>query len=128
MGNGTAASDQDFGRGALDNAKLNRYFGPAVLDRTHQLSFSGYADLAGLAVEHPIAFLEPALDFVARTQYKHRNGAETVQHSAPLRTTSLQHLSLGNRYSAHPERAVGSECENPCCQYGVPNFGPQGDP
>jgi hypothetical protein len=41
------ASDQDVGPGAIDNAKPNRYFGPAVLDRTHQLSFGGYADLAG---------------------------------------------------------------------------------
>lgn len=39
------ASDQDFGVGALDNAKPNRYFGRAVLDRTHQVSFGGYADL-----------------------------------------------------------------------------------
>jgi carboxypeptidase family protein len=38
-------SDQDFGVGALDNARPNRYFGPSVLDRTHQLSFGGYADL-----------------------------------------------------------------------------------
>lgn len=41
------ASDQDLGPSALDNAKPNRYFGPAVLDRTHQLSFGGYADLPG---------------------------------------------------------------------------------
>jgi Carboxypeptidase regulatory-like domain len=41
------ASDQDFGVGALDNAKPNRYFGPSVLDRTHQLSFGGYAELPG---------------------------------------------------------------------------------
>jgi hypothetical protein len=39
------ASDQDYGLGALDNAKPNRYFGPSVLDRTHQLSFGGYAEL-----------------------------------------------------------------------------------
>jgi hypothetical protein len=39
------ASDQDFGVGALDYAKANRYFGPSVLDRTHQLSFGGYAEL-----------------------------------------------------------------------------------
>jgi Carboxypeptidase regulatory-like domain len=47
-GNGAvsaAASDQDLGPGALDNAKPNRYFGNAVLDRTHQLSLGGYADL-----------------------------------------------------------------------------------
>ena len=42
-----SASDQDFGVGALDYARQNRYFGPSVLDRTHQLSFGGYADLPG---------------------------------------------------------------------------------
>lgn len=41
------ASDQDFGVGAVDNVNPNRFFGPAVLDRTHQVSFGGYADLAG---------------------------------------------------------------------------------
>jgi hypothetical protein len=40
-----AASDQDFIIGSLDNARPNRYFGPSVLDRTHQLSFGGYANL-----------------------------------------------------------------------------------
>jgi hypothetical protein len=40
-------SDQDFGVGALDYARPNRFFGPSVLDRTHQLSFGGYADLPG---------------------------------------------------------------------------------
>ena len=39
------ASDQDFGVGAVDNANPNRFFGPSVLDRTHQISFGGYADL-----------------------------------------------------------------------------------
>jgi hypothetical protein len=28
-------------------SKVNRYFGPSLLDRTHQLSFGGYADLPG---------------------------------------------------------------------------------
>jgi Carboxypeptidase regulatory-like domain len=41
------SGDQDLGVGALDNANPNRYFGPAVLDRTHQLSFGGSADLPG---------------------------------------------------------------------------------
>ena len=41
------ASDQDSGVYAVDNARPNRYFGPSVLDRTHQLSFGGYADLPG---------------------------------------------------------------------------------
>jgi hypothetical protein len=38
-------ADQDGGICSLDNARPNRYFGPALLDRTHQLSFGGYADL-----------------------------------------------------------------------------------
>jgi len=42
-----AASDQDSGINALDNANPNRYFGPSTLDRTHQLSFGGYADFPG---------------------------------------------------------------------------------
>ena len=40
-----SASDQDFGGGALDYARPNRYFGPSLLDRTHQISFGGRADL-----------------------------------------------------------------------------------
>ena len=39
------ASDQDYGVQAIDYANPNRFFGPSVLDRTHQLSFGGYADL-----------------------------------------------------------------------------------
>jgi hypothetical protein len=41
------ASDQDSGILTLDNVNPNRYFGPSVLDRTHQLSFGGYANLPG---------------------------------------------------------------------------------
>jgi len=48
-GNGVAAalinSDQDAGGSSLDNARPGRYFGPSLLDRTHQLSFGGYANL-----------------------------------------------------------------------------------
>jgi hypothetical protein len=44
LGASPSSADQDLGVGALDNAKPNRYFGPSVLDRTHQLSFGGYAD------------------------------------------------------------------------------------
>lgn len=40
-----ASSDQDFIAGALDNAKVNRYFGPSALDRTHQVSVGGTMDL-----------------------------------------------------------------------------------
>src|ERR1700691_4947277 len=42
-----AASDQDFVDPALDNANVNRYFGPSTLDRTHQLSFGGFVDVHG---------------------------------------------------------------------------------
>lgn len=42
-----ASADQDSGSDALDNVKPNRYFGPSVLDRTHQLSFGAYVDLSG---------------------------------------------------------------------------------
>ncbi|MGB7598671.1 MAG: hypothetical protein WBM24_00075, partial [Candidatus Sulfotelmatobacter sp.] len=42
-----AAADQDFIDPALDNANVNRYFGPSTLDRTHQLSFGGFIDLRG---------------------------------------------------------------------------------
>ena len=38
-------SDQESGVAAIDNANPNRFFGPSVLDRTHQISFGGYADL-----------------------------------------------------------------------------------
>src|SRR5215469_2798787 len=47
-GNGPSsalASDQDYGGPALDNVNPSRYFGPSTLDRTHQISFGGYAVL-----------------------------------------------------------------------------------
>ena len=45
---GTAGdSDQDFVLSTADNNKPGRYYGPALLDRTHQISFGGYADLPG---------------------------------------------------------------------------------
>jgi hypothetical protein len=40
-------SDQDFVLTAADNVKPGRYYGPALLDRTHQISFGGYADVPG---------------------------------------------------------------------------------
>ena len=44
----TAASgDQDFIVPALDQDNVNRYFGPSTLDRTHQISFGGYASFRG---------------------------------------------------------------------------------
>jgi hypothetical protein len=42
-----ADSDQDFVLSAADNNKPGRYYGPALLDRTHQISFGGYADIPG---------------------------------------------------------------------------------
>jgi hypothetical protein len=54
------ASDQDFIINALDNATPNRYFGPSVLDRTHQISIGGYADLpAGFQVSLISHFWSP---------------------------------------------------------------------
>ncbi len=63
-GSNVAASllgaDQDAGIGALDNAQPNRYLGPSMLDRTHQLSFGGYADLpAGLQLSIISHFWSP---------------------------------------------------------------------
>jgi hypothetical protein len=44
--NGVASdSDQDFVIIAADNDKPGRYFGPTLLDRTHQFSFGGYIDV-----------------------------------------------------------------------------------
>lgn len=43
----TADSDQDFVLQAADNNNPGRYYGPALLDRTHQISFGGYADVKG---------------------------------------------------------------------------------
>lgn len=40
-------SDQDFVLQTADNDQPGRYYGPALLDRTHQISFGGYADLPG---------------------------------------------------------------------------------
>ena len=41
----TGDNDQDFVLQTADNNNPGRYFGPSLLDRTHQLSFGGYADL-----------------------------------------------------------------------------------
>jgi Carboxypeptidase regulatory-like domain len=38
-------SDQDFVLQTADNDQIGRYYGPALLDRTHQISFGGYADV-----------------------------------------------------------------------------------
>jgi len=46
--NGTTGdNDQDFVLQSADNNVPNRYFGPSLMDRTHQISFGGYADLPG---------------------------------------------------------------------------------
>jgi len=43
---GTAAdSDQDFVIQAVDNNQPNRFFGPSLLDRRHQISFGGYVNV-----------------------------------------------------------------------------------
>jgi hypothetical protein len=41
----TSDNDQDFVLQSPDNAKPGRYFGPSLLDRTHQISFGGFFDL-----------------------------------------------------------------------------------
>ena len=38
-------SDQDFVLQSADNSSPGRYYGPALLDRTHQISFGGYVDV-----------------------------------------------------------------------------------
>ena len=40
-----ADNDQDFVLQAADNNNSGRYFGPSLLDRTHQISFGGYVDV-----------------------------------------------------------------------------------
>lgn len=41
----TGDNDLDFVTQAADNNNPGRYFGPSLLDRTHQFSFGGYAEL-----------------------------------------------------------------------------------
>jgi hypothetical protein len=41
----TGDFDQDFVIQAADNVRPNRYFGPSLLDRTHQISFGGFFDM-----------------------------------------------------------------------------------
>jgi hypothetical protein len=57
-------ADQDLGVVALDNVRPNRYFGPSVLDRTHQLSFGGYAELPRGLQLAVIGHFCPPFDFV----------------------------------------------------------------
>ncbi len=42
-----ADNDQDFVLATADNNNPGRYYGPSLLDRTHQISFGGYADVPG---------------------------------------------------------------------------------
>jgi hypothetical protein len=44
-GTSPAAADQDFVNPSIDNRQPCGYSGPSALDRTHQFSFGGYADL-----------------------------------------------------------------------------------
>jgi hypothetical protein len=55
-----ATADQENGPQSLDYANPHRYFGPAVLDRTHQFSFGGYAQLpAGMQLSAISHFWSP---------------------------------------------------------------------
>lgn len=60
-GNATLGSaDQDVGASAPDALHPNRFLGPAVLDRTHQVSFGGYAKLpAGFQISAIFHFWSP---------------------------------------------------------------------
>lgn len=54
------ASDQDFIGQALDQRGVNKYFGPSVLDRTHQFSFGAFADMpAGFQLSTIFHFWSP---------------------------------------------------------------------
>jgi len=56
----TGDSDQDFVLAAADNNNPGRYFGPSLLDRTHQLSFGGFIDVpAGFRFEVISHFYSP---------------------------------------------------------------------
>jgi Carboxypeptidase regulatory-like domain len=46
-GTSPAAADQDFVNPTIDNNHPCNFSGPSALDRTHQFSFGGYADLPG---------------------------------------------------------------------------------
>ncbi|MFZ0521960.1 MAG: TonB-dependent receptor [Candidatus Acidiferrales bacterium] len=46
-GTSPAAADQDFVNPTIDNNSPCGFSGPSALDRTHQFSFGGYADLPG---------------------------------------------------------------------------------
>jgi hypothetical protein len=47
LGGQASDNDQDFVIPAADNNNPGRYFGPSLLDRTHQISVGGFADLPG---------------------------------------------------------------------------------
>lgn len=47
VGTSPAAADQDFVNPTIDNNSPCGFSGPSALDRTHQISFGGYADLPG---------------------------------------------------------------------------------
>ena len=58
---GTAAdNDVDFALRAADNNNVGKYYGTALLDRKHQLSFGGYADIpAGFRIGLMAHFYSP---------------------------------------------------------------------
>jgi hypothetical protein len=71
------ASDQDFIINAADYDKPNRYFGPSVLDRTHQLSFGGYADLpAGFQMSIMSHFWSPLSTSLIRSKHESWPGGD----------------------------------------------------
>ncbi len=94
----TASSgDQDFIVPSLDNANVNRYFGPSTLDRTNQISFGGFLDLKGgfqWAVIVPLR--QSAVDDSNRSQYRFRSARfskRTSRVTGPRRIRSLERRS-----------------------------------
>lgn len=65
-----ADNDQDLALRAADNNKVGRYYGNALLDRKHQLSFGGYADIpAGFRIDLMAHFYSPLSSAIVAPNY-----------------------------------------------------------
>jgi hypothetical protein len=65
-----ADNDQDFVLQAADNNNPSRYFGPSLLDRTHQVSFGGYVDVpAGFRIGLISHFYSPLSSALAAPNF-----------------------------------------------------------
>ena len=69
------SGDQDSVVPALDNANVNRYYGPSALDRTHQVSFGAYIEFPKkLPDGNHVALLQPTRDDAYRAGHRIRRG------------------------------------------------------